>query len=137
MDAEGIFLVAERQPVEGTRHGDILMLLRQLYIPGFVHPCVGREVRFAVHKHLYAGRLKLPPALYLHDDAAVPALPRPRKGGLILRCIHHTGAVHHTAGYRAAFFTAAQRSEKHHDQQHTSYPALPFHRRFLRFSRVS
>ena len=31
---------------------------------------------------------------------------------------------------------AAQRSEKHHDQQHTSYPALPFHGRFLRFSRV-
>jgi hypothetical protein len=31
---------------------------------------------------------------------------------------------------------AAQRSEKHHDQQHTSYPAHPFHRQFLRFSRV-
>ena len=64
-DAEGVFRMAECQIVEGARHENILMLLRQLYIPGFVHPCVGREVRIAVHKHLYAGRLKLPPALHL------------------------------------------------------------------------
>ena len=96
----------------------------------------GRRDSSVPRTAVFAGALKRVAALHLHDDRTVPALPRPRKGALILRRIHHAGAVHHTAGYRAAFFTAAQRSEKHHDQQHTSYSALPFHRQFLRFSRV-
>ena len=127
MDTEGVFLVAERQPVEGARHWDILMLLRQLYMPGFVYPCVGCEVRLAVHKHLYAGALKRVAALHLHDNAAVPALPRPRKGTLILRRIHHTGAVHHLPGRRSLRFAAARYSPQRHDQQYTSYPVFPLH----------
>ena len=113
--------MAERQTFEDPRHEDSLLLLRQLYRPGLVHPHIGLKIRLAVHKHLYVGALKRVAALHLHDDAAVPALPRPRKEALILRCIHHTGAVHHVAELPISRLTAAYRSEEHHDQQYTSY----------------
>ena len=120
-DTEGVFRMAERQIFEGPRHENALLLLRQLYCSGFVHPHIGLKIRLAVHQHLYAGALKWVAALHLHDDAAVPALPCPRKGALILRRIHHAGAIHHMAELPIIRLTAAYRSEEHHDQQYTSY----------------
>ena len=114
---KSVFDGAEAQITECSGNGELFPVPGQLHMAGGIHPHLGLEVRLAIDRQAHLRRfLKCPAVCDLHDDGAVPALPRSYEEGLILGRIKRAGAVPHIvlAGGRSTKQSEGVRSHRLH-----------------------